>query len=120
MDSGQFDRFLSDEYVVYFWLGCFKYKVSQLYTLSPASEYNAEMLQRKTGEAGILNGKQCVSESEHKRLVTRYSTFRDDQMVLPPDIVVLTNDEFLQQVQPPDDTFRLSYQNSTFRVWVRQ
>ena len=120
MNSRDFITFINREYVNYFGYGCFKYKVSPLYTFAPHSEYDADILQRKLSQIGILSGEVLLPISEQQRLLSLYERTTDSVQEFRLDLLVLTNDESLRSFVPPTETFELIFQNPSFRIWKKR
>src|SRR5262249_51541301 len=107
--------FIQRTYVNHFWLGHAKYQASRAFTFAPLSDYDEAVQLRIRATSVLDNFKVAVPNSEQRRLVADFETLKPELKRL--DLVVLSNDESLARFAPPEDQFRLSYRNSTFRVW---
>jgi hypothetical protein len=101
------------------WLAHYKYQASAAYTFAPLERYSAP-------ETIVAGGKfagwdLAIPIDELQRLTEAYAD-------LPPDfgrdwrldLVVLTNDRMFRGRAPDPARFALSYQNPTFRVYLRR
>jgi len=120
MNSEDFHIFINKSYVHYFWLTIFKYQVSSIYTFSSLTDYNSDVLAKIKLTGSLDNFEIAVPNSEQDRLVRQFEMIENMPEPLKLDVIVLTQNQFLSQFSSSAKNFVLSYENSTFKVWVRR
>ncbi|GAK55304.1 hypothetical protein U27_02136 [Candidatus Vecturithrix granuli] len=120
MNIEDYQKFIHENYIQYFWQSHLKYQVSSAYSFSSLSDY-PQYVQEKIKKTTILDNYDiALPLSEEKRLIELFNQITVPIETLNIELIVLTNGMFLQQFSPPDNHFELCYQNSTFRIWRRR
>ncbi|HVP13107.1 MAG TPA: hypothetical protein VMV94_18170 [Phycisphaerae bacterium] len=120
MSGPRFQEFVRRRYVTIFWLGHAKYQASQAHTFAPLSDYTPEQ-QCQIAKTNAMGSWACLlPSSESDRLRRRFDSLSGVPLPGRLDLIILTNDESLAGLAPPDSEFEPTYRNATFRVWLRR
>jgi len=117
-DAGFFVSRLNDFYFYTRFLTAGKWQATPAYTYGKLSDYSPDQLTRMEKRRIIDTWYTEIPMSERKRLLDDFQ-----HQSLPstrPDVIVLPNDGGYENLAGPAPPYRLTYENTTFRVWIAQ
>ena len=114
-----FRRIIRDRAVIIFFLGCAKYQVSRGHHFAPLSDYPRNVQQIFLKSTLFSSWRIALPNSEAKRLAERYARTREGRGDLRLDVIVLGPSRLDHGLAPAPEQFRLNFENSLFRVYLR-
>ena len=119
LDAAAFGELIERRYVTDFWLGSDKYQASKAYMVSTPDDYPEDARAGFKDTTIYSNWNLVLPTSQQQRLVKWYSAeHNEDASSGRLDVVVLLKP--IEQFAPPAALFEQTFENDTFRVWVRR
>jgi hypothetical protein len=114
-----FLEFARREDVMIFWMSCAKYQATRAYSFAPLDDYIEADKRLISTTPGYLNFTVALPLSQQARLGRLFDA-TDVREMNRLDLIVLTRDESLLPLSPPDSDFDLAFENRVFRLWKRR
>jgi hypothetical protein len=116
-DSEFLERKLDEDYFVKRFLGHDKWQASRAHTFSSLWDYIPAQIDQ-IGRTTVLDSWYVfLPRSERERLVAAFTHSGAPERL--PDLIILPNGAGYDRLGGPGSPYQLTYQNSTFRVWLR-
>jgi hypothetical protein len=121
VSSQNFKNWITEPLWHVFWISSAKYTVSPLHSFAPITDYTPHQARLISHGSPMSGWDWALPKSEARRLARLY----DEEPTLPwkfasPDLIVLSKLELGKGMLPNEASFRLTYSNPTFKVWVRR
>jgi hypothetical protein len=115
MSTEQYLKFIQNDYVNTFFLGCAKYQASAWRRYSTLDDYTDEQKQTFLKSRDVWN--VAIPQSELRRLKTSYEASEAPGAERELDVIVLSNFGPEKELAPPAENWTPAFENNAFRVY---